>query len=101
MDKISFSPVTVGQAQQVQPAFTTTTSDERAFNFSVATAVRQVNGAGLAGAGREVTFSIDAATHQPVVKVIDSQTKEVIDQWPPKYLLDLAADNEIQTKDSR
>ena len=65
----------------------------RAFNLAVSTAVRQLNNAGYAGAGREVTFSIDRATHQPVIKVIDSQTKEVITQFPPKYVLALADDS--------
>jgi uncharacterized FlaG/YvyC family protein len=98
MSNISVGPGTGSQALPTIPVANATTSGERAFNVSVATAVRQLNDAGLAGDGREVTYSIDAATREPVVKVIDSQTKEVINQWPPKYALALAA--ESQTKDS-
>jgi uncharacterized FlaG/YvyC family protein len=100
MTHISASPGSSALALPVQPAVTATTPGERAFNFSVATAVRQLNDTGQAGAGREVTFSIDGATRQPVVKVIDTETKEVIGQFPPKYVLALAAVNESQTKDS-
>ncbi len=45
------------------------------------------------GEGREVTFSLDPATKAPVIKVIDTATKEVISQWPPEYLLQIAAEN--------
>jgi uncharacterized FlaG/YvyC family protein len=75
-------------------------ADDRAFNLSVATAVRQLNDAGYAGDGREVTLSIDPGSRQPVVKVIESQTKDVIDQLPSKYALALAADYEKQKRDS-
>jgi len=61
-------------------------------NRAVFSAVRQLNDAGYAGEGREVTFSVDPATKIPVVKVIDSSTKEVIRQWPPEYLLEIAAE---------
>jgi uncharacterized FlaG/YvyC family protein len=75
-------------------------AEARTFNGSVRTAVRQLNEAGYAGAGREVSFSIDPASRQPVIKVIDSVTKEVLTQIPAKSLLDLADDYYSQTKDS-
>jgi uncharacterized FlaG/YvyC family protein len=62
--------------------------------------VNTVNAAGLAGNGREVTFSIDQASRQPVIKVVDANTGQVIDQWPPEYLLQLAADVTNSTRDS-
>jgi flagellar protein FlaG len=68
------------------------TTEERAFNRSVSAAVETVNNAGYAGDGREVTFSVDQATKRPVIKVIDTTTKEVLNQWPPEYLLQIAAD---------
>ncbi len=100
MSQISASSGGAAPALATAPVVNATTPEERAFNLSVATAVRQLNDAGQAGEGREVTHSIDVATRLPVVKVIDSQTKEVIIQWPPKYALALAADNESQAKDS-
>jgi uncharacterized FlaG/YvyC family protein len=68
------------------------TTEERAFNRSVSAAVETVNNAGSAGDGREVTFSVDQATKRPVIKVIDTTTNEVVSQWPPEYLLQMAAD---------
>ncbi len=74
--------------------------ETRAFNASVTAAVRQLNEAGYAGEGREVSFSFDPASREPVVRVIDIETKEVVTQLPPKYVLDLADDYYSQTKDS-
>jgi uncharacterized FlaG/YvyC family protein len=65
----------------------------RSLNQAVSNAVRQLNEAGYAGEGREVTFSLDPATKSPVIKVIDTGTKEVISQWPSEYLLEIAAQN--------
>ena len=72
----------------------------RTLNRAVSAAVGQLNEAGFAGAGREVTFSVDPATKQPVVKVIDTATKEVIRQLPPEYLLQVAADSANDSRDS-
>jgi flagellar protein FlaG len=76
------------------------TTEERALNRSVSAAVQTVNDAGYPGEGREVTFSVDQATKHPVIKVVDTSTKEVIQQWPPEYLLQLAADAQKLTRDS-
>jgi uncharacterized FlaG/YvyC family protein len=76
------------------------TAEERALNRSVSVAVQTLNNAGYAGDGREVTFSVDQATRRPVVKVVETSTKDVIMQWPPEYLLQLAADANKLTRDS-
>jgi uncharacterized FlaG/YvyC family protein len=78
----------------------TTTATERAFNRSVSEAVQTVNESQYLGAGRSVTFSVDQASRLPVVKVVDTSTNEVVDQWPPEYLLQLAADVKNLTRDS-
>ena len=62
--------------------------------------MQTVNDAGYPGDGREVTFSVDQATKRPVIKVVDTLTKEVIQQWPPEYLLQFAADVRRLTRDS-
>jgi flagellar protein FlaG len=93
MALISVTPVQVpvsNEPPSTGPALSTKQS--RALNLSVSAAVQTVNEAGYAGAGREVTFSVDQATKQPVIKVIDTSTKEVLRQWPPEYLLQIAAD---------
>jgi uncharacterized FlaG/YvyC family protein len=71
-------------------------SAQRQLTRAVAHAVSQLNESGYAGDGREVLFSVDRATRLPVVKVVDTSTKEVINQWPPEYAIRLA---EIQAAD--
>jgi uncharacterized FlaG/YvyC family protein len=78
----------------------TTTAEERALNRSVAAGVQTLNDAGYAGEGREVTFSVDQATKRPIIQVVDTSTKEVIQQWPPEYLLQIAADAQKLARDS-
>ena len=73
---------------------------DRELTRSVAAAVQTLNNAGIPGEGREVTFSLDQATKRPVVKVVLTSTKEVLQQWPPEYLLQLAADTKKLTRDS-
>jgi uncharacterized FlaG/YvyC family protein len=74
------------------------TKQERALTRSIAAAVQTVNDAHLAGEGREVTFSFDHTTRLPVVKVLDTSTKEVVQQWPPEYLLRLAEEASKTTR---
>lgn len=98
------SSVTPSQASVIATPVVTPpaspTTEERAFNRSVSAAVETVNNAGYAGDGREVTFSVDQATRRPVIKVIDTNTKEVLNQWPPEYLLQIAADAKKLAADS-
>jgi uncharacterized FlaG/YvyC family protein len=65
-------------------------SAQRELTRSVARAVSQLNESGYPGEGREVLFSVDPSTRLPVVKVVDTDTKEVISQWPPEYAIRLA-----------
>jgi len=65
-------------------------SAQRELTRKVAEAVSQLNESGYAGGGREVLFSVDRSTRLPVVKVVDTTTKEVISQWPPEYAIRLA-----------
>jgi flagellar protein FlaG len=93
MALISVTPVQAPASNELAktgPA--ASTSEARALNLSLSAAVQTVNEAGYAGAGQEVTFSVDQATKQPVIKVIDTSTKEVLRQWPPEYLLQIAAE---------
>jgi flagellar protein FlaG len=94
------SAITAGSGRDLQIPAVAVSPDERAFNLAVTTAVRQLNDANYAGDGQEVTLSIDPGTRQPVVKVIDTQTKDVITQLPSKYALALAAEYEKQKRDS-
>jgi flagellar protein FlaG len=75
-------------------------SADRTLNRAVSVAVGKLNASSYAGEGREVTFSVDPTTKQPVVKVIDTATKEVIRQLPPAYLLQIAGDDASGTRNS-
>jgi uncharacterized FlaG/YvyC family protein len=85
----------ISAAPAVAPEQTTpvvSSAESRALNRAVSTAVQQLNDAGYAGAGREVTFSVDRASQLPVIKVVDATTREIISQWPLEYVLQLAAE---------
>ncbi|NWF84574.1 MAG: flagellar protein FlaG [Bryobacteraceae bacterium] len=53
-------------------------------------AVESVNEAELLGQGRELTFALDRQTKKPVLRIVDKETKEIIRQIPPEYVLRLA-----------
>ena len=46
--------------------------------------------AALAEPGRELSISLEPATNKIVVRIVNSETKEVIKQIPPKELLALS-----------
>ena len=92
MGPIATSPGNTGAYDSRQQNIST---EQAAFNRSVASAAVAVNQSGILGENREVTFSVDQSTHIPVVKVVDTDTKEVIDQWPPEYLLQMAAQTKL------
>ncbi len=54
-------------------------------------AVKAVNAAGLFGQNNELTYVLDPQTHRAILRIINRNTQEVIDQIPPEYLLRLAA----------
>ena len=101
MAQISITPIP-GLANTALPIASPAipTTEERALNRSVSAAVQTVNAAGYPGDGREVTFSVDQATKRPVIRVVDTLTKEVLHQWPPEYVLQLAADARKLARDS-
>ena len=59
-------------------------------NRQLIQAAKAVNAAHALGE-HEIAFSIDHTTHLPVFKIVDRTTKEVVDQVPPEYVLQLAA----------
>jgi uncharacterized FlaG/YvyC family protein len=68
---------------------------QQALNVAVSKATKVLNDIGYAGIGRQINFSLDPATHQPVIEILDTQTNKVLFQWPSEYVLELAAE---QTK---
>lgn len=55
-------------------------------------AVKAVNAAELFGQENELLFQMDRQAHRVVVQVVNRETKEVVSQVPPEYLLRLAED---------
>ena len=53
----------------------------------IAEAVRKVNEAGGLGASSELRFTVDAQTGQPLIRIVDRITEEVITQFPPESAL--------------
>ena len=64
---------------------------ERAERSALVQAAHSVNEAQSFGPNSEVTFSLDRTTHKPILQIVDRQTREVIQQLPPEYLLRMAA----------
>jgi flagellar protein FlaG len=53
-------------------------------------AVTTVNNSNVFGDGTEITFSVDPTTNRLLVRLVDSNTHEVLRQVPTEYLLRLA-----------
>lgn len=53
-------------------------------------AVAVVNKSGLLGQEREMTFQMDRDTGRTVIRVVNRQTREVVQQIPPEYVLNVA-----------
>jgi flagellar protein FlaG len=61
-------------------------------NRELIQAVKAVNATELFGTRSELTFSMDRQTQRLVVRLVDKETKDVIRQYPPEYVLRLAED---------
>lgn len=82
--------VTALRAVALPETQNTVTAQERLRMQAIVSAVQVVNQAGLAGDNREVAYSMDSATRQMVIRVVDTQSREVIAQWPSDVVLRLA-----------
>jgi uncharacterized FlaG/YvyC family protein len=59
-------------------------------NREVVQAVKAVNQSEMFGQGEELSFQMDSSTKHLVVQIINKDTKEVISQIPPEYVLRMA-----------
>jgi flagellar protein FlaG len=66
------------------------TPEQRAEQRQLIQAVKSVNEGGVLGADNELTFSIDRRAQKPVIRIVDKNTREVVRQIPPEYVLRLA-----------
>lgn len=60
-------------------------------NRELIQAVKALNGAEMFGQRNELQFQKDPQTKRMVICMVDRQTKEVMSQIPPAYVLELAA----------
>ncbi len=76
-------------------------ASDRAAQQQLRSAVSTLNRLDTAGPGREFSISIDSKTKQPVVRIVDSATRELVEQIPSQYILDLAEELGIQSASNR
>ncbi len=67
------------------------TPQQRAERTVLVQATKAANELQAFGPTSEVTFRLDRVTHKAVLQIVDRQTREVISQLPPEYLLRIAA----------
>jgi flagellar protein FlaG len=82
----SLSPVDMSWASVSQPPSSNQAEETR----EVVTALKALNKAELFGEDQELTFSRDPDTKRPVVQLVNRNTREVIRQIPPEYVLEAA-----------
>jgi len=81
----------VNRSEPVMPAVTEPQhSTWLAENRELVQTVKQINASELFGEDRELTFGRDQDTHRPVIRVVNRQTRQVMMQLPPDYVLELA-----------
>jgi len=64
----------------------------QAENHQVIQAVRAVNASGKLGEQNELTFSLDRRTRRPVIRIVNRETNELVEQIPNERVLRLAED---------
>jgi uncharacterized FlaG/YvyC family protein len=69
------------------PAVEPVRNEDPAITRQLATAVRAINQSGLYGQDRQLQFARDPDTKTVVIKIVQSNTGEVIDQIPPETVL--------------
>ena len=57
---------------------------------SLIQAVAMVNNSGLLGQDKEMIFQTDRDTGRTVIRVVNRQTQEVVEQIPSEYVLNVA-----------
>lgn len=89
MNISSVNPIVIpaGVTQTTTPAQTPEQASDRS---KLVQAVKTVNDTKSFGENSELTFVLDPTTRRTLTRVIDSQTKEVLMQIPPEYVIRMA-----------
>ena len=67
-------------------------ADQAAENRDLIRAVKALNGSEMFGEENELTFQRDPSTQRMVVRIVNRNTREVVSQIPPEYVLRLVED---------
>lgn len=65
-------------------------AESRAETRELVQAVHQVNEAQIVGQNSELVVSLDRQTGRPLVRIVDKESREVIQQIPAEYVLRMA-----------
>lgn len=84
--------------QSVPVAPVSTPTEIAAQNRDLIQAVKSVNAAQHFGMDSELTFVMDRHTQRPVIRVVNTKTREVMQQIPPEYVLELAKRQEASKR---
>jgi len=79
-----------GVGNHTATAPVTPTREQAEQNREVVQAVKAINQTVLLGQNSELTFALDRETRRPVTRLVDRATREVIQQFPPEYVLRMA-----------
>lgn len=65
-------------------------AQQRAEQLEIIHAVESVNRMRLLGENTQLTFTFDRASRKAILRIVDTRTKEVVQQIPAEYVLRLA-----------
>ncbi len=83
--RIDSSIQPAAQAPQTAPL----TEEQTAARREALQAVQRINAIEALGDGYELTFALDRETRQPLIRIINRRTTEVVRQIPPEEVLNL------------
>lgn len=86
-------------AQSPDPAAAVAPVDHAAQTRDAIQAVKALNATEMFGNENELTFRMDQQSRRMVIQIVNRNTKEVISQIPPEYVLALHADLKKQQKE--
>lgn len=87
MEVTAVSSIATGQAAPYEPIAPRPLAEDQR---TLIQAVKAVNAAELFGQDNELTFFLDRNTHRAVVRIVNRETGEVVDQIPSEYILRMA-----------
>jgi flagellar protein FlaG len=88
----------IGQVQRAAPVLAPTPAvdvERAAEKREIIQAVKAVNATELFGANQELTFMVDRSSQRAVIRLVDRETRDVIRQIPPEYVLRAAEDLDL------